>query len=121
MNTAHLQLRPSRRAGLRVAALAAGIVAACAAGVSAAATSAADAPSVVVHFADLDLATPQGAQTLYRRITAAAWKVCPTTDRRDLAAVAQNRTCREQAIAHAVRDVGTPLLASVYAAHLKRS
>jgi UrcA family protein len=121
MNTAHLHLRSSRRAGLRVAALAAGIVAASAAGVSAAATSAVDAPSVVVHYADLDLATPQGAQALYRRIAAAAWRVCPNTDQRDLAAVAQNRNCREEAIARAVHDVGTPLLASAYAEHLKRS
>jgi UrcA family protein len=121
MNTAHLHLRPSGRAGLRVAALAAGIVAASVAGVSAAATSATDAPSVIVHYADLDLATPQGAQTLYRRIAAAARKVCPNTDQRDLAAVAQNRNCREQAIAGAVRDVDRPLLASVYAEHLKRS
>jgi UrcA family protein len=121
MNIAQLHFRPSRRAGLRVAALAAGILAASVAGVSAAATSAADAPSVVVHYADLDLATRQGAQALYRRIAAAARKVCPNTDQRDLAAMAQNRDCREQAIAGAVRDVGTPLLASVYAEHLKRS
>jgi UrcA family protein len=121
MITANLHHRSSRRMGLRIAAMAAGIVAAAATGVSAAATPAADAPSVVVHYADLNLATEQGARVLYRRIAIAAWNVCPDAGNRDLQALAERRACREQAIARAVRDVGTPLLAAVYADHRKHS
>jgi len=121
MTTANLRIRLGRPMGSRIAALAAGIVAAAAVGVSAAATPAADAPSVVVHYADLNLATEQGARTLYRRIAIAAWNVCPDAANRDLRATAERLACRDQAIARAVRDVGTPLLAAVYADHLKRS
>jgi UrcA family protein len=121
MTTANLQIRSGRPMGSRIAALAAGIIAAAAVGASAAGTPAADAPSVVVHYADLNLATEQGARALYQRIAIAAWNVCPVEDNRDLRAAAERRTCREQAIARAVRDVGTPLLAAVYADHWKRS
>jgi UrcA family protein len=103
--------------GSYIAALATGIVALGVAGVSAAAAPATAAPSAVVHYADLDLATEQGARALYRRIAIAAETVCPAADNRDLAAAAESRSCREQAIARAVRDVGTPLLAAVYADH----
>jgi UrcA family protein len=120
MATANLHIRSGRPVGSRIAALAAGIVAAVAVGVSAAATSTADVPSIVVHYADLNIATEQGARALYRRISIASWRVCPNADLRDLQAFGQSRTCREQAIARAVRDVGTPLLAAVYADHLKR-
>ena len=121
MTTANSNIRSGRLMRSSIAALAAGIVAATAVGVSAAAIPAADAPSVVVHYADLDLASEQGARALYRRIASAAWNVCPEVDNRNLKASAESRTCREQAIARAVRDVGTPLLAAVYADHLKRS
>lgn len=36
----------------------------------------APAPSVVVHYGDLDLSTPKGAQTLEARLKDAAWQVC---------------------------------------------
>jgi UrcA family protein len=121
MTTANLHIHSGRPMGLHIAALLAGIVAAAATGVSAAATPAAEPPSVVVHYADLNLATEQGARALYRRIAIAAWNVCPHADNRDLIAAAVSRACREQAIARAVQEVGTPLLAAVHADHLKRS
>ena len=94
------------------------LIAACVA-VSAAGSAhaaAAGAPTVKVRYADLNLATEQGSLALYGRIVAAAQQVCTPEDIRDLHAVADARSCRAQAIALAVRDVHSPMLASVYAA-----
>src|SRR6185437_3675678 len=38
------------------------------------------APSIVVRYSDLDVATPNGAAKLYQRIASAAQKVCPDAD-----------------------------------------
>lgn len=80
-----------------------------------AATESADAPALTVRYSDLNLATEQGSLALYGRIVAAAQQVCVADDIRDLHAVAAARACREQAIAKAVRDVHSPVLASLYA------
>lgn len=80
---------------------------------------AATSPTVTVKYADLNLATAQGSQALYGRIVDAARSVCAASDIRDLAAVAAANTCRQQAIARAVRAVHSPELASVYAARLQ--
>lgn len=121
MTTANLHFPSSRRMAPRIAALAGYIIAAAAAGVAGAATPATDAPSVVVSYADLNLATEQGVRTLYTRIAVAARRVCPDAPNRDLRAVAEARSCQRQAISRAVHYVGTPLLAAVYADHWKRS
>jgi len=116
--TTNFSLKSNRgaRAGL---ALIAGCIVAAAASVAGAAT-AADVPSMTVHFADLDLTTEQGAHTLYRRIQSAAQSVCPSADFRDLERSAMSQSCQEQAIARAVQAVSSPRLAAVYAVHAKR-
>src|SRR5579862_5402357 len=43
-----------------------------------------EAPSVTVRYDDLNLATDAGANTLYRRISSAAWSVCRADYTRDL-------------------------------------
>ncbi|HUO20673.1 MAG TPA: UrcA family protein [Steroidobacteraceae bacterium] len=96
-------------------ALIAACVAVSAAG-SAHAAAVADVPAIKVRYADLNLATEQGSLALYDRIVAAAQQVCAPEDIRDLQAVAAARSCRQQAIALAVRDVHSPMLASLYAA-----
>jgi UrcA family protein len=50
---------------------------------------------------------------------AAAHEVCAVDVFRDLRAVAASRACAAEAIARAVRDVNSPMLASVYAARLQ--
>ncbi|HUK03397.1 MAG TPA: UrcA family protein [Steroidobacteraceae bacterium] len=80
-----------------------------------AATPPADAHSFAVHYSDLDVASPQGAMQLYRRIAFAATQVCPDNGVRDLTEVAKMRACRSQAIAHAVQEVRSPQLAAVSA------
>jgi UrcA family protein len=99
-------------------ALVAACVAVSAAG-SAHAAAVSDAPTIKVRYADLNLATEQGSLALYERIVAAAQQVCAPEDIRNLQAVAAARSCRAQAIELAVRDVHSPVLASVYAAEAR--
>jgi len=86
---------------------------------SAHAATSADSPALKVRYADLNLSTEQGSLALYGRIVEAARQVCVIDDIRDLRIVAAAKACREQAIAQAVRDVNSPMLASVYAERLR--
>jgi UrcA family protein len=51
------------------------------------------APSVRVAYHDLNLATEIGRARFDRRIAAAAKRVCPTADVRDIAALLASKTC----------------------------
>lgn len=79
----------------------------------------AETPELKVNYSDLNLSTEKGSLALYGRIVAASYKVCVADDIRDLRAVSAAKVCREQAVAKAVRDVNSPMLASVYAARLR--
>jgi len=79
----------------------------------------ADSPALKVSYSDLNLSTEQGSLALYGRIVEAARLVCAVDDIRDLRAFSKARACRQQAIAQAVRDVNSPMLASLYAARLR--
>ena len=119
MTTANIHRTSSR--GLRAALTAiAGCMVAAGAGSAGAATLPSDAPSVVVRYADLDITTQQGANALYRRIAAAAQRVCPDADIRDLDLSSQIRACQKQAIARAVQAISSPLLAALSAENAKR-
>jgi UrcA family protein len=77
---------------------------------------AADAPanaSVVVRYADLDVATPNGAAKLYRRIATAAHRVCPDADSRRLEDKMAAWSCRRQAMSRAIDSVDSPALATL--------
>lgn len=89
-------------------------------GVARAATPADEVPSVVVSYRDLDLSTAEGARTLYKRISAAANKVCPPDDGGQPLLRARNRACREAAIDRAVHAVNNAQLAALQAEHVKR-
>ena len=67
--------------------------------------------SEVVKFADLNVDTPAGAQTLYGRIHAAAKRVCSDGDPIWRLAVA---ACARDAEARAVAKVGLPQLTALY-------
>ena len=75
----------------------------------------AESPALMVRYSDLNLSTERGSLALYGRIVAAAHQVCDLGDNRDLRAVAAAHACRDEAIARAVRDVNSPMLAAVYA------
>jgi UrcA family protein len=67
-------------------------------------------PSVVVHFADLDLSRSEGATVLYQRLKGAAETVCaPIDDRRF-------KPCVQNAISTAVAKVDKPALTAYYEA-----
>jgi UrcA family protein len=69
-----------------------------------------------VRFADLNLSTAVGVETLYGRIKTAARAVC-----RNETLVSAEYACRARAIENAVRDVGSPLLVSVHRAATGRT
>ena len=119
MITANPPCPSRRRTTMRMAMLVGSFIAAAASSVAGAAAT--EVPSVVVRYTDLDLATDQGVRSLYTRIVRAAHTVCPDAPIRDLNASAQSRACQQQAIARAVGEVNTPLLAAVYANHWKHS
>jgi len=74
----------------------------------AAPTAAGEVATKTVKFADLDISTAAGAESLYKRIVRAASVVC-----RD-AGLSLVVKCRTRAIADAVSGVGSPLLISVH-------
>lgn len=67
-------------------------------------------PSVTVKYADLDLAKPADAETLYTRLQSAAQKVC----RGEVSAFYSD--CRAIAMDEAVEGVRSPLLSAVHRA-----
>jgi UrcA family protein len=67
-----------------------------------------------VKFADLDIATADGAQTLYDRIVVAARSVCRDAESKVV------RECRTRAIADAVKGVGSPLLSAAHRSTIDR-
>jgi len=61
--------------------------------------------SVIVPFADLDIAKPAGADALTKRIDAAAEKVCDRPDIRDLKAMVAFEECKSEALAGAMEQL----------------
>ena len=75
-----------------------------------------DQPQVVVHFADLDLSSSQGAAVLYRRLRTAAETVCAPLDGRDLERHMRFEACEQSALSRAVAEVDRPALTEYYRA-----
>ena len=61
--------------------------------------------SVAVRYADLDLTSNVGAQTLQTRIDRAAHAVCGSADIRDLPAMSDVQQCRQVALSGAAPQV----------------
>jgi UrcA family protein len=78
-----------------------------------------DVPSVIVHFADLDLTRGEGVAVLYRRLKGAAETVCAAQNGRDLGSQTRYKTCLESAVAAAVAKVDQPALTAIYRAQFK--
>lgn len=76
----------------------------------------ADAPQVIVKYADLAVSTPQGAATLYHRIFGAAISVCRPLDDSSLDSKKVMDACIHKAVADAVAKVNEPALSAVYRA-----
>jgi len=80
-----------------------------------ASTPAESAPSIAVHYSDLDLTSDAGARALYQRILEAAQRVC-VPHSSDVMEVLGEHYCRQQAIERAVHSVGSPRLAALHRA-----
>lgn len=66
--------------------------------------------SETVKFADLDLSTSAGVETLYRRIHSAAWRLCQQPAGEQAAAA----KCMSKAESDAIGKVNAPLLTAFY-------
>ncbi len=116
--TQHLGHRPRAVTALAMAAVAATLV--LGSPLATASEAAVVAPQATVHYSVYELATDQGIRALYRRIVSAARSVCPGYDSQDLDAFVYSRQCQQQAVAHAVREIGNARLAAVHARTLRR-
>jgi len=92
--------------------LAAAAAAAAAAVAAPAAAAQAEEASVTIDFADLDLATDQGAARLDRRIRKAASDVCGPMASRSVVEVQSIQRCRNGAISGAKGEVRTLIAAA---------
>ena len=75
-------------------------------------SQAAQTNSVRVSYADLNLASPNGANVLEKRIAAAARIVCEIEDSRELALATATVVCRDQAVSDAQPAFRAALLAA---------
>lgn len=73
------------------------------------------APKKTVSYGDLNLASPQGVERLYRRIVGAAQQVCHPLDGRLLREQQEFAICFGQSIARAVAAVDQPALTALRA------
>ena len=78
------------------------------------------APQISVQYDDLSLTTQAGVKRLYSRIKSAARQVCPAADSRDLRRRLQSIECQQAAIARAVSQVDSTMLAAIHAASAQR-
>lgn len=81
-----------------------------------------EVPRITVSYADLDLTRAEGAQTLYRRLRAAARQVCDAGhDMRALAERARYRACVDKALEEAVRTIDRDVLTALHRRKAPRS
>ena len=117
-----IRRRGTHRPALRLRMILCGLASA-AAGVAGAAPlgegAQAAVPKLAIRYASQDLATDEGARTVYQRLVSAAEEVCPgpVTGSHLVSAAAQR--CRDQAVASAVRQINSARLAQVYSAAMK--
>jgi UrcA family protein len=79
------------------------------------ASEASSPPQVVVKFADLDISTPKGTKTLYRRIHTAAADICLQMYQTDDSYRAHKNACLQKVIGDAVIKVNRPALSAAFA------
>jgi UrcA family protein len=72
--------------------------------------------SVTIGYAELDLAKPQGVESLYIRIGVAARRVCPADSSSRLLDRMNRRNCYQDAIGRAVKQVNLPTLTAIHRA-----
>src|SRR5690606_29392368 len=66
--------------------------------------------STTVSYAGIDLESPSGAETLHRRLSHAAERVCAPLKSRHVSQVREHRQCLADTLARAVAGVDRPML-----------
>src|SRR5215213_7752090 len=79
------------------------------------------ATRIVVDYGDLDLAEPEAAETLYRRIVSAARRACDEPNRGDLQQLRRYQACHQIAVTQAVNKVNAQTLTARHRAKTQRS
>lgn len=72
---------------------------------------------VTVSYGELDLTNESGRKTLYRRLKAAAGRVCGSTQLRivgSVSRIAENRTCYNEAMADALDSLAMPAVSRLH-------
>jgi UrcA family protein len=113
MNARSTPPQPVTRPRLRSAALFLAGVVPCAAALALPPPIPRDLPHMVVSFADLNLADAGDVALLYRRLEAAARKVCPLPDAEFLQAAAMAENCRHRAMQNAAEAIHNPRLTAM--------
>jgi UrcA family protein len=73
---------------------------------------------VVVHFADLDLDSADGAKALYTRLSVAAERACGNEpSMHELKAIMHFQDCYDRTLEQAVDDVSNPVVQTLHAEH----
>jgi UrcA family protein len=78
--------------------------------------SAANAPDVAVHYADLDLGNRSDVERLYTRLQAAADTVCTSAQPYELARFAAHQRCVQAVLERSVSQVRSPALLALHRA-----
>jgi UrcA family protein len=73
-----------------------------------------DPPQTTVKYADLNIASPEGAAVLYARIRRAAEKACSQVDG-NVDIYGERQVCVNKAILEAVTKLNAPALSAVFA------
>jgi UrcA family protein len=79
-----------------------------------------DPPQMTVKYADLNVASPQGAAVLYARIRHAAKNVCLQLEGGGPDVYGQRETCINKAIEGAVAKVNAPALSALHSAKTRK-
>ena len=79
------------------------------------------ATRVVVDYGDLDLARPEAAETLYRRIASAARRACDEPRPGDLPQLRRYQACYQIAMTQAVNKVNAQTLTALHRDRTQRS
>jgi UrcA family protein len=73
-----------------------------------------DSLQKTIKYADVGVASSQGAATLYNRIRIASEEVCSPLDHGDLSSKMHAKACMQKATTDAVTKVNQPALTAVY-------
>ena len=78
-------------------------------------------PTAVVKFSELNLSSPAGVSTLYKRIHSAAMNVCSAGSTEDLSRRSQQMACADSAETKAIAKVNSASLNAYYQEKTGRS